>query len=298
MVMPDDESWMKPWVRDFRGLNNARPTPEERGLALPTSSAPLTVPSFQDTRGVGARSGGATRPRQDLSLSDGLEQKRVPTGLAGWQAEKAKDTVKNGRSNARAIIRLLPALRAELRAQGVSNMPEPLLLGWISQESSGDPRKFEPRKDEIGIWQVSLGERKDMGSTEPGGARDLRAQMLGPSRTGNTTAQIRVGVELIKFYQRTLVRSGMATDAPALPQMVRFAHNLGIHQARKLITEIVEAHEAGRTPVNPTAASWSEIIAWAAQHRPAAFLNAMRTADYAIMAGQEIERQMTSQPRP
>jgi hypothetical protein len=275
--MADNDSWMKPWVRDVRGLNNARPSAADRG---------------------DVRAGEGAHPRHDSSSGEESAQNRVPTALPGWRAAMASKAVKNGGSNATRIIRLLPALRAELRAQGVSNMPEPLLLGWISQESSGDPQTYEPGKDEIGIWQVSRDERKDMSSTEPGGPRDLRAKMLGPSGTGDVRAQLHVGVELITFYQRTLVRAGMAADAPALPQMVRFAHHTGIHQASKLVHDIAQARAGGRTSVDPATASWSEIIRWAAAHRPPAFLNAMRSADYAMMAGQEIERQATSHPHP
>lgn len=209
----------------------------------------------------------------------------------GWQEAKAQETKQNATANAARIIPLIPKLEAELRAQNVTNIPLPLLLGWISQESSGDPSHVEPGKDEVGLFQVSKEERLDyLRSTEPGGKNDVRAKMMGPSGKGNADNQIREGVQLIKKYEGILVRHGLSSESPALPELVRFGHNIGISTAARLVDAIRKDNDAGRTTINPSTASWSQIVDWAAEHKSQNFLNHLRTPDYATLAGQEIER--------
>ena len=120
---------------------------------------------------------------------------------------------------------------------------------------------------------------------------------MGASGRGDASVQLREGIRLIKRYQQILVRDGMAPESPALPNMVRFAHNTGIGAARGLLAAMARARLAGVTGTDPSIASWDEIVRWAADHRPEKFLEGMRTADYAMLAGQEIERRVTEPSR-
>jgi hypothetical protein len=183
-------------------------------------------------------------------------------------------------ADARPIGKLVPLLSDSVR----DGVPLDFLLGWIDKESSGQVSSDETARqagnpgytlDEVGLFQISAEERSLYLKLRPAD----RARIL-----NDPAFALRQGVRLAKYYQQAIESSsGVTTQSPAVWELVKLAHKVGLPSVQRLLRGM-QAQS-----IDPATASWREVKKFAAGHPGAgATLGQMSRVDVVMLRGKAL----------